>query len=249
MSELIIYKWSLWCVTDQKIEYVWSDIEPHVCPTDHTHEIDQETVSIIDQMTQNVVKIKEESIVTGGNFKCETRKITISANSTNHMDTSFKYPVSVYNFTFRTKDQNEGDLIEMHIAPNTLVGIFTTDTLIGNNILTVSNTAINVLMIGYHVSTIIEGNSIDLGTIININKNTNQITLSQNLAQDITNGLPILMTIKVIENYEIGPAGAYVIGEGKIGGFSIPANTLIRVVYTNLTAVEKSAIAKFEYSY
>lgn len=249
MSDLIIYKWSLWCITEQAIKYVWSDIKPQVCPTDHVHEIDPETPSIMDQMSQNLVKIKEENIVTGGNFKCETRKIQVNANSTNFMDISFKYPISVYNFGFNIKNENEGDMIEVQIAPNTLVGIFIADSLVGSNKVNVSSTAINHIMAGYHVSTNIGGNNIDLGFVIAINKDQSELTLSQTLPENIFTNMPIFMTIKVIENYEIGPAGSYIIGEGKIGGFSIPANTIIRVIYNNLSDVDVTAVAKFEYSY
>lgn len=249
MSDLIIYKWSLWCIAEQAVKYVWSDTKPQVCPTDHAHEIDPETPSIMDQMSQNIVKIKEESIVTGGNFKCETRKINVPANTSNFMDISFKYPISVYNFGFNIKDINEGDMIEVHIAPNTLIGIFITDSLVGSDKVNVSSTVMAHIMLGYHINTMMDDKIIDLGFVIAIDKDKSELTLSQTLSENIFTKMPVFMTIKVIENYEIGPAGSYIIGEGKIGGFSIPANTVIRVIYNNLSDVDKKAVAKFEYSY
>lgn len=48
-----IYKWRVWCVTENDWETIWSIEEPTVCPTNVNHTIDSSKTTIIDTITED----------------------------------------------------------------------------------------------------------------------------------------------------------------------------------------------------
>jgi hypothetical protein len=247
-----LYKWRIRCVTDDKFEYVWNETEPTVCPTNESHTIDPDVTCVMDIVEPNLIKIKEETTPTGGNFRCETKVLTIAANTADTIDFVYKYPVCVYAIYFVTTSGHEGDIINGTISPNTLIGTITQNVDQNDTVLTVSDSVINNVMIGYDI-TITDGTNTDsLGKILSIDKTNKQITMENAAIHNFLTSTPttVLLTVKIIENYEIGPPNQYIIGDSKIGGMYIPANIVMQLVYQNKsTDTTKKIIFKVEYTY
>ena len=51
----------------------------------------------------------------------------------------------------------------------------------------------------------------------------------------------------IIEDYEIGEPGLHRVGEGSMGGASIPPDTIVKVYYTNNSNVDKTLIGALEF--
>ena len=246
-----LFKWRIRCNTDDKFEFIWSEEMPTSCPINKNHNINNSLTCIIDKIEPNIVKIKEDSIVTGGNFRCETKIINSDINTTSITNFSYKYPISVYAVYFVSTIDHEGDIIETNIAPDIPVGLITKNVNTNDTILDVSQTVIDNIMIGYDVKITNQINTDDLGKVIAIDKIKKQITTENFTSHNFTvNSSVILLTVKIVENYEIGPPTQHVIGDSKIGGMYVPADTIIQVKYQNKSLDKiKKLVFKIEYMY
>lgn len=118
----------VFCETDGKFEYLWSESDPTDCPINSSHTIDTDKTTIIERIKTTKIEIKEESIETGGHFACLTNLITCDANSTAQSITILPMPISALVTIFVSSAANEGDAVSLSINPNKTIGILTATT-------------------------------------------------------------------------------------------------------------------------
>lgn len=75
----------------------------------------------------HIVKISEESVMTGGNFAAKTVKVTAASGQTEHTDSWWPFPISALSMKYNSKTNNEGDLISMILCPDKNIGGLTED--------------------------------------------------------------------------------------------------------------------------
>jgi len=120
-----LYKYRIYCITDSKYEYVWSEEPPLTCPTNTSDTIDLNSITIIEKIDSNEVKVKEESTTTGGNFATTTLKMTAIKNTTTSVSKSFPFPISALSAEFVTISENIGDTINLVVGKDTTTGTIT----------------------------------------------------------------------------------------------------------------------------
>ncbi len=245
-----IYRWRVFCEAGHGIQYTWNPTKPITCPLTAGHAIDQNATVSIEKIDPNIVTIKEENGETGGNFKTESKVLITQPNSVSTMDVTWTYPISVLEAYFVPTIDNLDDELEILVAPNTTVGVIVQNASSGAVSCVVSPTVISYLFAGYRMH-ITNGVTIDnLGRCLSINKDTSTVEFENALANNYSIGSYVQMTIPLVEKYVIGPPNVrYVIGEGKIGGSFVPANTIARLVYTNKTNTVKKFYSYIEYLY
>lgn len=238
-----IYKWRIQCSVHGFV-YVWNETEPTQCPVDSTDIIDASKTSIVDKRDPNTIEIKEEHVPTGGNFSIETRTITAGANATETHDHSWPFPINVLQVSFVGNGDTLGDEIELSIAPNTPITTLAQDCASGNTVLYLNS--VEHALPGYFL----EIGTDELGWIASVDKVAKTVTLANATANSYTAGNIVTRTVKVIKNYTIGHAWKYDIGNSKIGGSYVPANTIVRVIYKNNNATTpKTIYSEIEYLY
>lgn len=243
-----VHKYRLYCNTEQSYKFVWSDITPTTCPSNDQHSIDDVTVTILDSITTSAVNIVQESVPTGGNYRVEGRKMTIAANSTQTEDIFFPYQLSVLTITLSTGADNEDDILDCFIAPNTTIGVLTQEATQGSSTLAVSSTVIEHLKVGYRVS-VIDSIPIDLGECIAIDKVNNTITLQNNIPQTFSVGSYVQMTINNVKHFVLKGNTTYELARKTIGSSSLAPGLVVRVQYQNLGNTQKNFYYSFEYMY
>lgn len=227
------------------VSSVWGEDEPTVCPMNSMHAITD--TAIIDEREEYVYEFMEVKGITGGHFQTFTKKIPGVANSTTSNDYSWKRPISVTSINFVTTVDHEGDFVSIIIAPDTLVGVLTSPTTIGDEILNVSSTVIDNSKIGFHIKVTDGVNVDDLGEIINMGDTT--VNVENPLSHVFAAGSYIQMSIVPLDRVEIGPPANIVIGESTIGGSDIPGNTIIRVVYEKTNDNNTALLTRLETKY
>jgi hypothetical protein len=244
-----LYRWRVNCIAHGN-QYIWDFNKPTTCPLNNTDTINSDLTVIVDKREQNVVTIREENGVTGGNFKTEAKVLISEPNSTSTIDVIWSYPISVLEAYFVPTPENLDDEIEIIIAPNTTIGVISQPLTTGSTSCIVSPTVLTYLNVGY-IMYITNGETIDnLGHAISINKGTSTITFETASINNYNAGAFIQMSIPLVENYIIGPHHArYIIGEGKIGGSYVPPNTVARMRYINKSNVSKKFYSYLEYLY
>lgn len=246
-----VYKYRIYCVTEGQNVYEWAESTPTTCPNNTAHTINPNSISIIQQLASNAVKIQMEDVPTGGNFCAQTFSVTAAANTTTTSQASWPFNISILLVSWTTTSDNNGDIVNVEIPSHLTVGTITSNISVGDTTIAVSPTVLEYLENGYFV-TITDGTHTDeVGRVIGISTTDNTITVetASTNAYSATTPTYVQMTIKPINNLEFGPAQTYTIGQYSLSATHIPANTPINVLYTNNGSDIKTLYFNYEYLY
>ena len=275
--------------------YKWTESADALvtCPEDPSHPVRSGSESIIEEHSDDLHAIKEETVPTGGFFQASTINVVGTRNQVTSTSLDWPHPISILATNFTTEATHIGDIVNVYIgAKNTTIGIITankspatawtsqnyvvgdcvtyngkTYTCVVNTVsnepptiyafwkrgveVSVSQTVIDNTTIGRYVTLFDGTNTDDLGRVISIGSGL-KIYVEKNMSNSFLAGTPtyVRQTIYMVKNLIIGPAWHYVVGESKIGGSSIPADTAITVEYDNKsTDTDKTIIGLLEYLY
>ena len=236
-----IYKWQIWCNTENKYTYVWSDSEtvaPSTCPNDTNHDVLPNSMGVIDYMSRLQVEIKEEipppgATPTGGYFQLISKAFDCPANTTSSSSMSYPHPICIMGGYLNTNESMAGDIVSITAAEGTIVGVLTSPITSGDTEIHVSSTVLSNVVTGRRVSITDGTNTTDYITVIAKNTASGTVTLRSSCPYSFAAGSYVRMQIVYCDNVEIGCAGRYEMGSAKIGGTYIPPNTPILVKYTN----------------
>ncbi len=121
----IIYQYRIYCQTNSKFINVWSDTTPLTCSENNQHTIDQNATTIISQVNNQEISIKEETTPTGGNYKFDMFKINATKNTETTETFHFPYPINLLSATVNINSSNVGDTMNWTVSPNTTIGVTT----------------------------------------------------------------------------------------------------------------------------
>lgn len=86
-----------------------------------------------------------------------------------------------------------------------------------------------------------------LGLVLHVDKNTNKVYTQFPPTHSFNAGSLVMIEDHIIKDYEIGEPGLHRVGEGSMGGASIPPDTIVKVYYTNNSNVNKTLIGSLEF--
>ena len=198
----------------------------------------------------NEFKIKEEEIPTGENIKMECIKVVAPPNQITTVSTTWPYPINILSATSVFTSDMVGDFLTWKSAPNTTIGTITSDVSATDTIITVSQTVIDNINIGFYVRLALSTNPTvtyeDLGRVINVDKDNLQITVENGAAGGWSTATTLVqMTVYFVNSQEIGPILILELGKDKLGTSHVPIGIPIVCEYDNKSTTD----AKTYYSY
>lgn len=200
-----------------------------------------------------VSKIREETVDTGENFMSEGIEVMGATGPNVTTTIMLTWPINfcLLGFSTQTDEVHRGSMIEAAIAPNAIIGVLIADCASGATGIYVSDTVIDHLMVGYFLDLFTGVSSENLGRVVSIDKTTGYVVTEFQPSQDYTAYPPtyVRMTIYFLQNYRFAAPGFYSIGDRRIGGSYLPAETPVRIVITNASSQALSWLAKLEYYY
>ena len=241
-------KYSVRCSSENKIVYTWSETSPQVCPNNTNHLIDLSSIKIVDTIIQNAVNIIQTSGETGDNYRVESKKLTIPANSTIHQDYTWAYPIAVMTINWYGDVTNMGDRINGYMAPNTTIGVITSNITAGDTLIHVSPTVLTYIENGYFINITNGVTNIIMGEVEVIDKVNSTLILTIPATENINAGAYLQMTIRNIYNIYIVP-GISNLATKRVNSSSLPKNKIARMEYTNNGNTEKTFYFWFEFMY
>jgi len=246
-----VAKYRVYCQTETQYTYVWNDSLPIHCPNNTQHTIDTNTIAIVETINTNSVNIIQESKPTGGNYRSESKKITISANATETFDFTWPYLLSVLTVTLYSNLENKDDVINLFVAPETTIGVLTQSASQGNTVLHVNSTVIGNIKFGYRINLVnpIEQTSVYVGECIAIDKENSTVTIDTALTENFSAGVLLQICVNNIKNFILRGETVYELSRKTTGTSSLPANTTVRLQYENNSNVEKEFYFSVEYYY
>lgn len=253
MTTVIQYR--VYCNTEAVYYETWNTSDPSVCPNNSAHGIDPDkTVELMD-ISEEAVKIKEETSAegtTGGHFQASSIGFNATANSVTTADFSYPTAIGPLSIEYVTTDDHEGDLLTVQVAPQTIIGAITSNVEANSKVAFMSSTVHDNSFVGAFLE-LTDGVQLnDIGRIISMHSANGMVEFETATSNTFVYTSPtyVRQSIHMIHNLEFGPAHRHVHGESKIGASYIPANTTIRVKYTNNSANnDKRFVANIEKLY
>ena len=250
-----LFKYRLKCTTDNKKEYVWLEDNqpvPTLCPTNSAHSVDTSETTIVDKIDNTEVIVKEEDIKTGGHF--QTKSFDISCDATSgwkEMTFSFPFSISLLSATWICKTENGGDHVQFLVSPDTIIGTITADVAASATVIDVQQSVIDNTFVGANIKLDDGTNADNVGVVISIDKTNNKITIETATTNSFLTATPtyIKQTVEMSPHIRLHGEGPIAIGESKIGGSNIPANTTLKASYNNISATAKTFTFILEYLY
>ncbi|GAG67870.1 unnamed protein product, partial [marine sediment metagenome] len=157
----------------------------------------------------------------------------------------------IINGQFDASDAQIGDTICAFVSPDTVVGALTANVTIGDTVINVSPTVTANMSMGFFVDLWDGVNTEPLGEVEAIDVAGGTITVSTASTQAFAAVSPtyVRLTVHIIDGMHINSAGQQDFAKKKLGGRSLPAGTLFRVIYINADGVEKNFVYNIEYLY
>lgn len=192
------------------------------------------------------VLIQEENVKTGGRFQAKGVQLGIPATTGwTEIDVSWPIAVSLLSAAIQGEAANQDDEGEVLVGPDTIIGTITANIVVDDTTIFVSQSVIDNIEVGYWVKI----NSEDFGRCLAVDKVNLTIDVENAAVGTHTAGDYVKQTVKLGYELSFGSNGIDCVGESKIGGSYIPANTVIRVRHNNISATAKNFNVRFEYLY
>ena len=253
MSDAIV--WSVLCDADhgeQQVILYEAEGEPTKCPSDATHGLVEDATVEINRISQNTVKVQDESTPTGGFFHTTSFRIDVPAVvGTHEFDVSRPINVNLFNMKFHSEVEHAGDSMDVAVRPDTVIGAIGAPVTTGDTVLTVSPTVLEHIKVGFYVNLTDGAKVSHLGRCIEINKETSQITVETAADADFSHASPTYVRIRIhmMYDYLFGTKQVHAIGDETIDASYLPKGTVIRFYYHNSTAEAKKLIVYVVYKY
>ena len=232
-----VNRYRLWCVTENANVYTWSDSLPIQCPNNSGHVIDGASCTIIDSVASDSVSIDQDGGHTNLNYMCRGYSMSIPYGQTVTKDITFPFNISISTVHFTTDSTQTGDHIMGLVAPGTTIGLTTSAVNTGDQSINVSGDVIKYVVIGTLVQLVDTSQNppvvSKLGTVYQVDAVNNKITCATGSTVAFPkSGVSVQTAFNNID-IVLGPAQTYTLGASQIKAAPIPANTIIRTVYTN----------------
>lgn len=241
----ILTKYRIYCNTESAWTEGWRDDTqgaPTQCFTDTGHSVNTSSVQeqeIID-VSNSRVTIEEENVpenetAVTGKFKCQGFAMSVPALTTQTLTVNWSFPISVMEIFFASKTENEGDVINTIVGPNTIVGTLTSNVANGDTTFDVALTVIQNAKIGYELLL----DSTLIGQVTAIDSNGLTVTVDTATTTTYTSGQLVSIQVRTIKDVTCsGLEDRYTVGSSKVGGMYLKANTDVDVIYENKHATD-----------
>ena len=246
-----LYHWRFFCETENTYVYKWDTVAPTKCPNDTTDTIDTNSITIVEEITDNLVlaTIKEEIIPTGGHWRCEGVPLLNCTPGVTTHDFTWPYRISALSMTGYPQTINSGDIVNGYVNPETVAGVITSTINSGDTVINVSPTVINNAVIGMRIGFKNTSNSYDFSYIVSVNNTDSQLTIFPSATNSYNAGTYVTLDIQFLKNLYLPSGFALITGHSKIGAASISSNSVVRIEYINNTSETKTMSVQLEYLY
>jgi len=203
---------------------------------------------------QKVTQVHESN----GHYAVRGFTFEAAANGTTTFDFSFPFIIDLLEAHCQPEVDHTGDFLSVWIAPDTVFGALGADASAEDTVITVND--VSNLQVGYHLRV---GSEVDpLPRIVAIDLETNQVTLAYisttgesaygGLSQGYSAAGPTYCSISIPMVSKVPLAGGHdiVLGNSILNTSDLPANTTMRIKYTNIHTSEIHTVRFFiEYLY
>ena len=231
-----LYK--LFCVDEENVVKIWTDISPTVCPHNSVHEIALDSVRI-DEAFNDIVKTEE---ATDGYFETEHIEISVPSGTpgdvTEH-DVTWPMDILLWKTLITPTSDMIGDSISVLAAPETTVGVATAPINIGDTTINVNSTVTDNTWRGFLI-TLFDGVNKDVvGRCTAVDTVGGTITFQTPTTYAYAAGSAVKISVYTLKNIYVADTSTIDIGGKGFKGKTITSGMILRVYYTNNSGTAK----------
>jgi hypothetical protein len=246
-----ITHYRIYCIDHQCFVDGYGTDPPTKCYLVETHNINPDSVQMMEQYSTQKVLISEEQgpFFTGGNFAVAGFDFEASPNATTDYITNFPFPISMLMCQLQVSPDMLMDKVDFISGENTTIGIITQVAEIGNTTINVSTSVIKYAYIGLYLRITDGVNESECARIIAIDPVALTVKFETALTYDFAQGSYFQVSKYFVKNYKLISIGSHQMGSSKIGGgyVSLGVNGICR--YTNTSNTTKKISFSIEYLY
>ena len=249
-----VNKWRIYCNTESDWVYKWEEdgklVSDSECFNDKTHSVNQDSLCLIQKISNMEIKIKEETKKTQGNYRTEGRRITAFAMSETGDKFSMNYDINLMAIWINVNDEHKNDSLSCYYEP-AYRGSFVSDALVNNNSVVIDDITFSVINIG-HLIAVPSENEKDiyiLGEVISKISGSNTVVLSGNIQKSVAKGTPLAIRVNGVKNFHLSSPGRHCIGANIIGSTYIDKTGSLVFSYNNKSLGSKIFSYELEYMY
>jgi hypothetical protein len=156
---------------------------------------------------------------------------------------SFPNHIQIWNTVIMALPSNVNDRVSISVAPNTTIGYLTAPVSSGTVLSVPPATVQSPYVLAGAVLTLIDTvNAVqqEVGYLLAIDKNAYQLTVQTAVNQSFPAGTLVQMTIYMMRDYRFVLDGQIQFGGKGLKAKQVPANTPVRVEYTNNSTAGKT---------
>jgi len=248
-----VFQYRIYCVQEAAYVYVWGTTAPTLCPNDHADRtLDATKTTVTNTVSEKHVFATEPY---NGYFQATTIPITVPSGDPGDIytqDVSFPMNITMWTTGFRPQSSMVGDMFCVLVAPNTTVDVVTQTVNIGDTVLHVTGAMCNNtnIVLGNDISITDGTNTNHLDRITELNTANNTITITEPPTVSFAAGSVMKLNIQLVRDYMIDQSTENIEYARKgLRGKTLPANTILRVMYHNNTGTAKTFYFNMEYYY
>lgn len=244
-----IYKYRYFCTSENMFKTVWSDTKPTKCSESADHLIDIDSITIIDQVSQNTIQIQNDPNNTKGHYMLDGVILNVPSHSNYQYAISYPFSISCCSVYCYPTQSNLGDSVDCYfsfpgIHPSSNISIGQSNIYVSQQFSVVADRGFDIMMTN-------SSNMQSLGRIIDINENVSTSTLTTEFAASnvFLSNDDLYMRVYFVRNLHFPVQSKYVIGQGTLNGTYIPSHTPIYIDYKNNDSKAKQMTFHIEYTY
>lgn len=246
-----IYKYRVLCVTENAFNTTWSDTTPTKCPCDEAHVIDEDSIVVIDQVSQNAIQVQNDTTNTKGHYMLDGLTFPISDTQPNTLYIkTVPMPISCYSVYCYPSQSNLGDSVNCYFSFPPTNPIAATPVGSSNILLSPAFAALVDNGFNIYLAPITNpAQQESLGRIIDVNEATGTITTEFGASNAYTTNDLLFTRVYFVKDLYFPVQDKYVIGQGTLNGTYVPKNTPIYIDYKNNNQQSKTMTFHIEYMY
>ena len=241
-----INKYRILCNTENTFVYSWGTTKPTHCPNDPAHTI-SDLIVIVETISSQNVTINENS---DGYFETTHIVMNIPSGATGDVyvqDVTWPMDILLWKTLLTPSTDMLGDVINVLASPETAIGTLTATANIGDSTIVVDSTAIQNIQRGFLVTLDDGVNKNVCGRCTGIDTVNSTISFQTATSHSFSSGTPVKISVYVLKDIHIVDTNTINMGDKGIKGKTIPAGSILRIQYTNNTALSKTVYWRTEY--
>lgn len=248
----MVRSWRIYCETEKKEYTVEDQSKIFKCPADDTHTTDRSKITEVLANNVREVEIGQENTTLGRYLKVKGYNLSIPLGiGWSTQSITWPTDIAVISAKVFMAANNVNDRVDVYINKHTTIGIITSNVATNDTVITVNDTVMQYIHVGFEMTLTDGVNTDELGNVKSMDFTNNQITVENAAVHNFTAySTSVKMSVHIVESVTLPTYYDTIdVGYTNLGTSFAPAGTQFQVEYYNSTGLAKNFNIIINYYY